>query len=123
MRVPRTTDDGETNRERGQAIVRPSENARGERPPRGDAAQEDPRFSADYGAGTMVLSPYKRSPTLRCPEIPGIDEVALHLDVQRLVVHAKEPGGLALVAAGGVKCQAYRLSLRLGGNALGELFQ
>ena len=71
----------------------------------------------------MVLAPETLSLSLRRPEMPGIDHIALHLEMQRLVVHAKKPGGLALVAACGVKCQAYRLLLGLGGNALNEFFQ
>jgi len=71
----------------------------------------------------MVLAPETLSLSLRRPEMPGIDHIALHLEMQRLVVHAKKPGGLALVAACGVKCQAYRLSLSLGRNALGQVFQ
>jgi hypothetical protein len=69
----------------------------------------------------MVLAPETLSLSLRRPEKPGIDHIALHLEMQRLVVHAKKPGGLALVAACGVKCQAYCLLLRLRGYALDEL--
>ena len=71
----------------------------------------------------MVLAPERLSLTLRRPEMPGVDQIALRLEVQRLVVHAKKPGGLALIAACGVKCQAYRLLLGLGGNAPNEFFQ
>src|SRR5882762_8013728 len=61
--------------------------------------------------------------TLRRPEIRGIDRVALHLEVQGLVVHPEEPSRFTLVATRGVKSQAYRLSLRLGGGAVGALLQ
>jgi len=60
---------------------------------------------------------------LRRPEIPGVDRVALHLEVEGLVVDSEKPSGLTLVAMRGVKSQAYCLSLRLGGDALGELPQ
>lgn len=69
----------------------------------------------------MVLAPENLSLTLRRPEIPGNDGVALQLEVQRLVVHVKEPSRLALIAERGVKGQTYRLLLRLRGYALGEL--
>src|SRR5439155_21604016 len=57
------------------------------------------------------------------PELPGLDTVALRLEVQGLVVHPEEPSCLALVPPRGVKCQADRLSLRLGGGAVGDLLQ
>jgi len=53
----------------------------------------------------------------------GLDRVALHLEVQGLVVHAEEACRLTLVATRSAKSQAYRLSLRLGGGAVGELLQ
>ena len=40
-----------------------------------------------------------------------------------LVVHAKKAGRLTLVATRCVKSQAYRLSLGLCGDALGEVLQ
>ena len=73
----------------------------------------------EYGADTMVWPPEM----LRRPEIRGIDRVALHLEVQGLVIHPEESSRLTLVATRGVKSQAYRLSLRLGGGAAGELLQ
>src|SRR5437762_13249956 len=73
----------------------------------------------EYGADTMAWSPEM----LRHAEICGVDGVALHLEVQGLVVHPEKPSRLTLVATRGVKSQAYRLSLRLGGGAVGELLQ
>src|SRR2546422_118453 len=71
------------------------------------------------GADTMVWPPEM----LRRPEIRGIDRVALHLEVQGLVIHPEESSRLTLVATRGVKSQAYRLPLRLGGGAVGALLQ
>src|SRR5207244_10485854 len=51
------------------------------------------------------------------------DTVALRLEVQGLVVDPEEPSCFALVPPRGVKCQADRLSLRLGGGAVGDLLQ
>src|SRR5882724_10962485 len=73
----------------------------------------------EYGADTMVWSPEM----LRRPERRGVDRVALHLEVQGLVVHPQKPSRLTLVATRGAKSQAYRLSLRLGGGAAGQLLQ
>jgi len=70
------------------------------------------------------LSPLPRSPLgSRRPKFRGLDTVALRLEVQGLLVHPEEPGCLALVPPRGVKCQADRLSLRLGGGAVGDLLQ
>ena len=41
-------------------------------------------------------------------ELFGVDAIALHLEVQGLVVHSEESGGLALVAARSLKRQADR---------------
>src|SRR6266404_9784043 len=74
----------------------------------------------------MAPTPWRgrqRCPRLRRPEIRGVDRVALHLEVQGLVVHPQEPRRLTLVATRGAKSQAYRLSLRLGGGAAGQLLQ
>src|SRR6266403_6406333 len=73
----------------------------------------------EYGADTMVWPPE----TLRRAEIRGIDRVALHLEVQGLVIYPEESSRLTLVATRGVKSQAYRLSLRLDGGAVGALLQ
>ena len=60
---------------------------------------------------------------LRRPEIRRVERVALHLEVEGLVIHSEKPSRCTLIAARGVKSQAYRLSLRLGGGAAGELLQ
>jgi len=57
------------------------------------------------------------------PEPPRLDTVTLHLEVQGLVVHLEEPSRPALVPPRGMKGQADRLSLRLGGGAGGDLLQ
>src|SRR5207244_7103708 len=61
--------------------------------------------------------------TSRSAELSGVDTVALHLDVQRLVVDAKQSGRFALVPERGLKGQTDRLPLRLGDGALGDLLQ
>src|SRR3989442_2455017 len=72
----------------------------------------------------ITRSPLPRLPfRSRRPEFRGLDTVALRLEVQGLVVHSEEPSCLALVPPRGVKCQADRLSLRLGGGAVGDLLQ
>src|SRR5205823_6026981 len=60
---------------------------------------------------------------LRHPEIRRVERVALHLEVEGLVIHSEKPSCFTLIATRGVKSQAYRLSLRLGGGAVGELLQ
>src|SRR5207245_8928586 len=57
----------------------------------------------------------------RRPERLGLDAVVFRLEVQGLVVHAQESRGLTLVPPRGVKGQANRLSLRLGGGPPGDL--
>src|SRR2546427_3713574 len=72
-------------------------------------------------AGGRGLRDRARSPcgdprSGRRPEISGVDIVVLHFEVQGLVVHLEEPRRLTLVPARGVKGQADRLALRLGGR-------
>src|SRR5437660_2465548 len=59
----------------------------------------------------------------RRPERLGLDAVVFHLEVQGLVVHAQESRGLTLVPPRGLKGQADRLPLRLGGGPAGDLLQ
>src|SRR5437879_6744973 len=59
----------------------------------------------------------------RRPERLGLDTVVLHLEVEGLVVHAQESRGLTLVPPRGLKGQADRLPLRLGGGPAGDLLQ
>ena len=107
--------------------VRTSETAVGDAS-RGTTVSQDSgqrrRRTVRCGGQSMALTPWRgRQRRSRRPEIRGIDRVALHLEVQGLVVHPEEPGRLTLVATRGVKSQAYRLSFRLGGGAAGELLQ
>ena len=73
----------------------------------------------------MAATPWRgrQSLWLRRPEIRRVERVALHLEVEGLVVHSEKPSRFTLIATRGVKSQAYRLSLRLGGGAVGELLQ
>src|SRR5437870_9321851 len=77
---------------------------------------------------TMAWTPWcghhsRRGPRSRRPELPGFDPVTLYLEVQGLVVHPEESRRLTLVAPCGVKGQADRLALRLGGGPGGDLLQ
>ena len=82
-----------------------------------------------HRVGRRAVLQIRRSPLpsfplrSRRPELRSLDTVALRLKVQGLVVHPEEPSCLALVPPRGVKCQADRLSLRLGGGAVGDLLQ
>ena len=78
--------------------------------------------------GTMARAPWgarRRSfpDALRRPETPGIDRVALYLEVQRLIVHAKKASRLTLVATRSMERQTDCLPLGLDGNTLDELLQ
>jgi len=73
----------------------------------------------------MAATPWRgrQSRGLRHLEICGVDRVAPHLEVEGLVIHSEKSSRFTLVATRGVKSQADRLSLRLGGSALRELLQ
>src|SRR5436305_1978035 len=73
----------------------------------------------EYGADTMAWSPEM----LRHAEICGVDRVALHLDVQRLVVGSEEPRRLALVATGDLEDAADRVLLGVRRGRVGGLLQ
>src|SRR5437660_1326397 len=73
----------------------------------------------EYGADTMVWPPEM----LRRPEIRGIDRVALHLEVQRLVVGPEEARRLALVPTGGLQDAADRVLLGVRRGRVGGLLQ
>ena len=62
-------------------------------------------------------------PTSRRSELPGLDLVTLHLEVQGLVIHLEEPSRLALVPPRGLKGEPNRLPLRLGGGSIGDFLQ
>jgi len=83
-----------------------------------------PAETAGGQASGQARGPSPRFP-LRSqrPEPPRLDTVTLHLEVQGLVVHLEEPSRPALVPPRGMKGQADRLSLRLGGGAGGDLLQ
>src|SRR6266850_3317383 len=82
-----------------------------------------------HRAGWRAVLQIRRSPLPKCPlrsrrpEFRGLDTVAFRLEVQGFVVHPEEPSCLALVPPRAVKGQADRLSLRLGGGAVGDLLQ
>src|SRR5207247_1330979 len=59
----------------------------------------------------------------RRAELSGVDTIALHLDVQGLVVDPEESRRLALVPQRGLKGQPDRLPLRLGDCSAGDLPQ
>ena len=61
--------------------------------------------------------------TSRNPERAGVDAVASHFQMQRLVVHSKQPRRLTLVASRGLKRQPDRLALGLGDGPTGDLLQ
>jgi len=133
-------------RQAGQVAVRASETAVRARKnndgPRGTGTAAAPRTSGAAARG-MAPTPWRgchrarrravlqirRGPSPRFPlgsrrpKFRGLHTVALRLEVQGLVVHPEEPSCLALVPLRGVKCQADRLSLRLGGGAVGDLLQ
>src|SRR5207244_10656775 len=62
-------------------------------------------------------------PRSRRPELLGLDAVALHLEVQGLVVDPQEARRLTLVPSRGLKSHADRLPLRLGGGTVGDIPQ
>src|SRR5437899_4345973 len=66
--------------------------------------------------------PFSR-PRSRRPELRGLDAVALHLEVQGLVVDPQEARRLTLVPPRGLKSHADRLPLRLGGGPVGDILQ
>src|SRR5207244_4505505 len=57
------------------------------------------------------------------PELPRGDAVLLHLEVQRLVVHAEQASRLALVPPRGLQGRADRPSLGVHRSRLGELLE
>src|SRR5437879_13707764 len=59
----------------------------------------------------------------RLPELRCGNAVLLHLEVQRLVVHAEQSSRLALVPSGGLKGRADRPSFRIHGSHLGDLLE
>src|SRR5881409_3105482 len=63
------------------------------------------------------------TPRSRRPELLGLDAVALHLEVQGLVVDPQEARRLTLVPPRGLKSHADRLPLRLGGGPVGDILQ
>jgi hypothetical protein len=117
-----------TNGGSGQVAVRTRETPVANAPERKRARHRDrcgaeySGLTARYGAHTMAWSPEFRR-RLRRPEIRGLDRVALHLEMESLVVDSEKPSRLTLVATRGEKSQAYRLPLRLGGRAVGDLLQ
>src|SRR5437667_5584373 len=66
--------------------------------------------------------PFSR-PRSRRPDLLGLDAVALHLEVQSLVVDPQEARRLTLVPPRGLKSHADRLPLRLGGGPVGDILQ
>src|SRR5437879_11085916 len=62
-------------------------------------------------------------PRSRRTELLGLDAVALHLEVQGLVVDPQEARRLTLVPPRGLKSHADRLPLRLGGGPVGDILQ
>src|SRR5439155_8073008 len=131
---------GKLNKSRCERVKPPSAARKINDGPRGTGTAAAPRKSGAAARG-MAPTPWRgchrvgrravlqirRSPLPRFPlrsrrpELRGLDTVALHLKVQGLVVHPEEPSCLALVPPRGVKGQADRLSLRLGGGAFGDL--
>src|SRR2546427_5065928 len=101
--------------ERGQVVVRTGETAAGERTNPNRSGRE--LWRTHHG----VVARAGR--WLRRPELRRVERVALHLEVEGLVIHSEKPSRCTLIATRGVKSQAYRLSLRLGGGAVGELLQ
>jgi len=73
------------------------------------------------GSASETRSPFRARS--RRPKRPGLDAVVLHLEVQGLVIHAQESSRLTLVPLCGLKGQADRLSLGLGGSSVGDLPQ
>src|SRR5205814_2976452 len=59
----------------------------------------------------------------RRPELLGLDAVALHLEVQGLVVDPQEARRLTPVPPRGLKSHADRLPPRLGGRPVGDVAQ
>jgi|SRR5690349_19238430 hypothetical protein len=113
-----TSADADTRNASRRAGERHRQHARGE--DRYGGEQLDRRES-------MAQAPWRARQSaalpdvLRRPEFPGVDRVALHLDMECLVVDAKNPRRLALVSIRNIKGQAYRLTLCLNGDALGQL--
>src|SRR5256885_1383935 len=93
------------------------------------------------GAGTMAWKPEGRldttgnllirravvrptsAPWSRRPELAGLDAIALHLEMQGLVIPPKESSRLTLVPSSGVQGHVDRLSLRLGRRPVADLLQ
>src|SRR5436309_4989641 len=70
------------------------------------------------GSRSPILQPRSRR-----PELLGVNSVALHLEVQSLVVDPQEARRLTLVPPRGLKSHADRLPLRLGGGPVGDIPQ
>src|SRR5438045_25587 len=71
----------------------------------------------------MAYTPWRRRQRSRRAELSGVDAVALHLDVQRLVIDPEEPRRLTLVSQRGLKGQPNCLPLRLGDGTPGDVPQ
>src|SRR5438874_1147591 len=76
----------------------------------------------DMAGGRAVARP-NFLPTSRRPELPGLDTVELHLEMEGLVVHPEESSRLALVPTRGVEDAADRLLLGVSRGGLGDLLQ
>src|SRR5437867_2426694 len=92
-------------------IARPPESRRTKRRIRVSEEGRAGRFAEIFARGS------------RRAELSGVDTVALHLDVQGLVVDPEESRRLTFVAQCGLKGQSDRLPLRLGDGAIGDLPQ
>src|SRR6266576_2777969 len=81
--------------------------------------------ATEYGAEARVMActPWCSRQRSSRAELSGVDAVALHLDVQRLVIDPEESRRLTLVSQRGLKGQSNRLPLRFGDGTPGDLPQ
>src|SRR5437762_1336270 len=92
---PRAGTHQRTNRERGQVAVRARETAAGERTNPNRAGRE--LWRTHHGVAARA------GRWLRRPEIRRVERVALHLEVEGLVIHPEKPSRFTLVATRGVR--------------------